>query len=337
MFALLIPFALIAGVVMYATRAPASAHAAPRQLAAVSGRAPSRAPSPIAVLCVFLRSNRRPPPIVIQCAIAEAQLIGRDDLAYNLMRTFGDDLRPTGPRALPTGSPTKAAAQAQDNAGDAVAAAFTQEAPMDPPRTFDLSDLSLPGDDVVEESLPVSRDQDGRPSGSLIEAGLLALGEMARAGASEDLAPARAAVPSPIPGVDGAAWSKFAAQLVRESPAFNSQRNVGRYRHRKDRLAEVGFDPDSIVNSSDAQDAAFNADLADAYRHLVASGTLGKVIGRPIAIPDVEGTVAATLSGVLGLASVAGLEGAMEWLQKKGDRKKFPHTTLAFMRTNGVF
>lgn len=319
MFALLIPFALIAGVVMYATRSPAPVQ---RQLAAAPSAVSGRAPSPIAVLCVFLRGNHRPPPIVIQCAIAEAQLIGRDDLACNLMRTFGDDL--PGPRVPVTGPPGAAAqwqaAQTQDSANNEVAAAFTQEAAMEPPRTFDLSDLSLPGDDVTQESVPVMPAMPAVPAASQAMAV-----EMP------------ASIACPIPGVDDAAWARFAGQLVREAPTFNSQRNVGRYRHRKDRLAEVGFDPESIVNSPDAQDAAFNADLADAYRHLVASGTLGKVVGRPIAIPDVDGTVAATLSGVLGLASVAGLEGAMEWLVKKSDRKKFPHTTLAFVRTNGVF
>ena len=53
--------------------------------------------------------------------------------------------------------------------------------------------------------------------------------------------------PSPIQGVPDAAWSHFCTQLVRESPLYESAKFAGRYRHRKDRLAEIGFDPDMVL------------------------------------------------------------------------------------------
>ena len=33
----------------------------------------------------------------------------------------------------------------------------------------------------------------------------------------------------------------------------------------------------------------------------------------------------------------AGLEGAAQWFERPADRERFPRTTLAFLRTNGVF
>ncbi len=71
--------------------------------------------------------------------------------------------------------------------------------------------------------------------------------------------------------------------------------------------------------------------------HLVASGLAKQHLGREISIPDVEGSIPLTLSGALGIASVAGLEGCAGWLESKADRKRFPHTTQAFLRTNGCF
>jgi hypothetical protein len=236
---------------------------------------------------VFLRGNREPPPIVVQCAIAEAQLIGRNDLAFNLSRTFGPR-----PRRMSEG----------------------------PVPSIEQTPAGAAGDDITMESPPV---MPAPAPAEIVEA------PSARATITN--------IASPIAGVPDDAWSQFCGQLVREAPTFQSQRHVGRYRHRKDRLAQVGFDPDAIIGSPDAQDAALCADLADAHRHLVASGMADEHLGRAVSIPDVEGTVKVSLSGVLGIASVAGLEGAAGWLERKQDRKKFPHTTMAFLRTNGVF
>jgi hypothetical protein len=150
-------------------------------------------------------------------------------------------------------------------------------------------------------------------------------------------APAPVAVASPIPGVTSGAWSEFSRRLEREAPTFQSQRHVGRYRQNRQRLAEIGFDPAILVGAPDAQDAALFADVGDAYQHVVASGMADTLVGRAIVIPDEEEAPVVTLSGVLGVANVAGLEGACEWFERKEDRKRYPHTTKAFQSTNGVF
>jgi hypothetical protein len=148
----------------------------------------------------------------------------------------------------------------------------------------------------------------------------------------------RAMVPgSPIPGVADAAWRDFVVLLSREVPEFSSSRHVGQYRQRRERLAELGIDPAAIAASSQAQRAALDADLADAHRHGAAGDVFTQHLGRPISVPGREGTVTITLSGVLGVIQCAGLEGAVGWLERSNDRKRYPHTTQAFLQTNGVF
>jgi hypothetical protein len=152
--------------------------------------------------------------------------------------------------------------------------------------------------------------------------------------------PQAATIPSPIPGVASGAYAEFARRLEREAPTFQSQRHVGRYRQNKARLAEIGFDPEILVGAPDAQDAALFADVGDAYQHVVASGMADTLVGRAIVLPDTGADDEApmvTLSGVLGVANVAGLDGAVEWFERKEDRKRYPHTTKAFQSTNGVF
>lgn len=150
-------------------------------------------------------------------------------------------------------------------------------------------------------------------------------------------APAPVLTPSPIAGISDDLWRAFCERLIRQAPDYNSERRIGRYAQRKDRLREIGFDPDSLADAPDAQDVALSADLADVHRHLVASGDAAENIGKPVMIPDLPEPVAVTLSGLLGIASVAGLEDMASWLTSKADRRKFPNTTAAFMRTNGIF
>ncbi len=299
---LLFLIAAVVGVVALSRSAPA-----PASRAITAGNAPS----PIAVLCAHLRADREPPPFVVRCAIAEAQLAGRHDLA----QTFGQLLDPS--HALSSGAiyaaPLGPAGQGRSFDGSAAHVA--------PPADMPQDDQTIETAPVAPASPPANAQLTSRSDGSAREPAVN--------------------IPSPIVGIDDGSWSHFCGALVRESPDFVSQRNVGRYRHRKDRLAQIGFDPDSIVGSPEAQDAAWNADLADAHHHLAASGML-RHIGRPIAVPVPDGagswqTIPVTLSGMLGVAGVAGLEGCAGWLENKADRKKFPHTTAAFLRSNGVF
>jgi hypothetical protein len=144
---------------------------------------------------------------------------------------------------------------------------------------------------------------------------------------------------SPIDGIPAEHWAEFACRVAREQPTFRSNHHVGQFRQRRSRLAELGIDPDSLVGSAVAQHAALDADMQDAYRHAVDSGLVAEYRGHTLEIPseDAAAPVQVTLSGVLGVIQAAGLEGAVSWLSDPRDRQRFPGTTRAFLKTNGVF
>jgi hypothetical protein len=130
------------------------------------------------------------------------------------------------------------------------------------------------------------------------------------------------------------AWDTFVGRVAREAPGFRGPRHVGQFRQRRDRLSELGIDPDSIVDLPDAQEDALARDMEDAYAH-AKDGGLADHVNRELEIDGDAHRV--TLSGVMGVIQAAGLEGACEWLERPADRTRFPHTTAAFKRTNGVF
>jgi hypothetical protein len=142
---------------------------------------------------------------------------------------------------------------------------------------------------------------------------------------------------SPLAGVSDEGWRQFVMRLARESPTYSSSRHVGQYRQRRERLAELGIDPRAIYGSATAQRAALDADLADAHRRLVETGDLQTHLGRQIAVPGTDTMHTATLSGILGVVQCAGLDGAVGWLERSSDRRRYPHTTQAFLHTNGAF
>jgi hypothetical protein len=144
---------------------------------------------------------------------------------------------------------------------------------------------------------------------------------------------------SPIGGVPNEAWSEFVGRIAREQVTFTSPHHVGQFRQRRSRLAELGIDPGSVVGSPDAQASALCADMGDAYRHAVESGLVAEYQGVAVEIPasGQANPIEVTLSGVMGVIQAAGLEGAAGWLEDAEDRRRFPHTTQAFLRTNGVF
>jgi hypothetical protein len=63
------------------------------------------------------------------------------------------------------------------------------------------------------------------------------------------------------------------------------------------------------------------------------------LINQSVAMPinvDSESTPI-TLSGLLTVLRHAGTENATKWLDSDEERKRFPHTTKAFKRSNGCF
>jgi len=144
---------------------------------------------------------------------------------------------------------------------------------------------------------------------------------------------------SPIQGVKQEDWEAFVGVVSRELPSYMAQRHVGRFRHRKDRLIELGFDPGNLANDPDAQLSALRADMRDAQRRAQESGLFADHVGSHIQVPDRGAMLNAqiTHSGILGVIQAAGLEGAAGWLEDQEDRQRFPGTTLAFLRTNGLF
>jgi hypothetical protein len=381
----LIPLLLI-GVIVVAAKSPRESTPPPRQLAAPPIPAVPTVPGPIAVLGEILRIGQVPPPPVVLCAIAEAQAIGRDDLASDIAQHVVPVVhrhqfarsRPTyergtcapAPRAhvdyqrgtcapIPAGSPREARGtcapptpRADVMSGVAVPQVAARHATQEEilamlhsdPSAFlkvvgsgrpPVIEVPVPQAPVVIPAAPAPVPSAAPSTGLPTEA----VAQMQEAAGLHQAADqTRAMAPgSPIATVPDGTWREFTRRLERESPEFTSSRHVGQYRQRRDRLAELGIDPNAIHGSAVAQRAALDADLADAHGHAAAGGVLAEHLGRAIAVPGREGTETITLSGVLGVIQCAGLEGAVGWLERPGDRKRYPHTTQTFLRTNGVF
>jgi hypothetical protein len=317
---------------------------------------------------------------VILCAIAEAQAIGRNDLASDIVQVFiapvvhhhqrARGRRPdyergsceivrsprhtaeSAPAAPMSPPPSPSVPRAETSAS----VAPPDAAPMtsmddeinallhaDPARFMDLVARSGTFHAPQAPSMvPASAAPTALPSAPIAQPTVLPPEVVAKmqdaTGLPEAADRMRAQAPgSPIPGVPDASWRDFVVRLSRESPQFSSSRHVGQYRHRRERLAELGMDPSTIAGSAQAQRAALDADLADAHQHGVAGELFAQHLGRPITLPGRDGAETITLSGVLGVIQCAGLEGAVGWLERSNDRKRYPHTTQAFQHTNGVF
>lgn len=303
-----IPVLLIVGAFLYASSQ------SPRELTYVPPLPPSMPPGPIAVLGEFLRIGSVPPNQVILFAIAEAESLGREDLASDIIKVF---VAPTvyaheiaNARPVPQPQPARPVAAPPIAKKQAPAAqnfemsdeAIRQMLNSDPERFVQMAMGQAPPPQVID--VPVVETEP---------------------------------VKSPIEGVDSIDWSKFCNKISRETPLYASARHVGQYRQRKERLAELGIDPKSVLGDADAQRRALDVDLADAHQHAQASGLADDHLHRLIALPGNDDPHTVTLSGVLGVIQAAGLEGAVSWLENPADRKRYPHTTQAFVRSNGVF
>jgi len=133
---------------------------------------------------------------------------------------------------------------------------------------------------------------------------------------------------SPIAGVSNEHWETFVSKLATKPADFATDRYVGKYHLRKDRVKELGFD---LINAPDdeTQYAMLCADLVDAKER--AAKLIADHLASIVVIDGVEHGV--TLSGILGVLKAAGSTNAESWFG--GDR--FKETTAVFLATNGVF
>lgn len=310
-------------------------------------------PSPMDVLCEFVKSKQQPPPLVVMCALAQVESMGRQDLAHDIIRLFvlptvqahqlakqgGGPVGPTqgAPAFASSGQPGPGApaSSPSQTPGSGVTADLSDEqiqAMLNAdPKNFlsrvqrgEAIDVQPGPEQPVQSDVGHAQQHEPDHEESQVQVSGTVIGSVL-------------ALPSPIRNVDSERWSAFTERLARESPSFASARHVGQFRQNRQRLGELGIDPASIVGSVEAQRRALDRDLADAYRHAVDSGMTSEHVNRTITLPGDDAPVRVTMSGVLGVVQAAGLEGAVGWLESYNDRRRFPHTTAAFQRTNGVF
>lgn len=307
---------------------------------------PPGTPRPMLVFRDYLNAGQRPPPNVVLCAIAEAEVEGDYDLRDQIYRAF------VNPSGIPSGT-TIPVAPGDDTSGGADAAdpdAGVREA---------LAATGMEPEAVEREMERIKRERGqaaaapaapsegaapgvepreargGETPADVISGMELGAMDLGHAGPGRRLA-------SPIVGVDGARWGAFVDRVEREAPTFANDKHVGMFRQRRERIRSLGLDPNIVASSTDAQLEALEKEMAYALHHLRESG-MDSHVGEVFLIPAAPGDsspprkVTATLSGLLGLVQAAGLEGACEWLERPRDRQRFPHTTAAFIRTNGVF
>jgi hypothetical protein len=315
----LIPLFVGLAVAASRSRAPRLALPAP----------PQSIPSPVVVLGEFARTGRPPPPQLIMCALAEAEMCGRQDIAIEIVRIYIAPVVYAHDLAM--------ARDANPEPGEPQAPA-QQVAPQTQPQSAPQSGPRAVGS-LSEDELQWMLDHDpegfhaamnrGYVDGPVLPEQPVIVSE------PQQVAPPESA--PPVVGVAVGAWSEFCDRLEREPAQYESSRHVGRYRQRRDRLTELGIDPAAIVGDPYAQRAALETDLGDAYQRLAEEGDIAKHVGRLIPLPGEDGLHRVTLSGVLGVVQAAGLENAIGWLESPRDRVKFQHTTQAFKRANGAF
>ena len=137
---------------------------------------------------------------------------------------------------------------------------------------------------------------------------------------------------SPLYNVSDDEWSEFVSTLASEDVSFRDSNHVGRFRHHRNRLQELGIDPDSLTTEQ-AQYDALSTDVQDAmmrYGKLVNdfSGDVVTINGQ---------TAPITRSGILMLLKCAGPDGALSWMTDESERLRYPNTTQKFLTANAIF
>jgi hypothetical protein len=159
--------------------------------------------------------------------------------------------------------------------------------------------------------------------------------------------------PSPLRDVDTASWTTYVQRSrVARPSAVAPDGRLGCYALTARELADAGWMLDARKALRDGRlgwtgtwadgrsEAAFLADPAEQYEALTALAKLhGRVLVRhheDLIGQEIEGQPA-TLSGLLGVCRRAGLGGLRGWAADAAQRKKFPETTAAYARLNGIF
>ena len=159
--------------------------------------------------------------------------------------------------------------------------------------------------------------------------------------------------PSPLRDIADAAWTAYVqrSRIARPSASAPDGR-LGCYALSPRELADAGWmnDAHKAVRggrlgwtgtwADGRSEAAFLADPAEQYEALAALAKLhGRVVVRhhdDLLGQGIEGQPA-TLSGLLGVCRRAGLGGLRGWATDAAQRKRFPETTAAYARLNGIF
>ena len=131
--------------------------------------------------------------------------------------------------------------------------------------------------------------------------------------------------PAPLPGVSPEQWGSF----VRCMKGRGGEKGLGMFKMNPARLKKLGVK--SFPKDTKGQYELFAHDMREQAKAVLVSPYLRNAVGQ-----EVGGTVI-SLSGVLALMKQAGPKGAVSWLKKPKDRKKFPNTTEAFNASNGIF
>lgn len=329
-------------------------------------------PSPLMVLSEYARTAVAPPPIVIMCAIAEAESMGREDVADEIIKAFiapvvyqhaaMQQMAMAQPMPMPYPMPEARAARTPANyerggyargnqpVQPAALPQPREQLALEPPRASDAqiramiradpeSFMSMLTQEVMKrEPMPIIEVPAVEQTRPAMAMPVPEIGDLPSVGVLDIDVPTLPSAPgSPIEGIADEPWRQFVVCLSREDPAFTSTRHVGQFRQRRERLVELKIDPRSLLGDSDAQRRALDIDMVDALRHAVDGGLIAEHLGKPVTLPGIEEPIQVTLSGLLGVIQCAGLENGTSWLEKPRDRKNFPNTTQAFTRTNGVF
>lgn len=160
---------------------------------------------------------------------------------------------------------------------------------------------------------------------------------------------------SPLPGTDPGDWEKFSSALKSNmAPDAAERGRVGSYAISMRRLADLGIvkNAKKVPVPGDSRKDTWRADWTGTtqQKFLGDEGLQQEVLARSLrdyadqirnkysaAIGKPLGDDVVTLSGLLGVAHVAGLRGLESWLRSGDERQKFSGTTKVFEATNGIF